>query len=77
MHYNQLITGKNKKISYNFFMDYLLSIEKKVKKHPYPNPNPNRYPNFFSSFDQNIAHSWSLFCMNLNKHNTENKNINF
>jgi hypothetical protein len=49
MHYNQLITGKNKKISYKFFMDYLLSIEEKVKKHPYP--NPNRYPNFFSSFD--------------------------
>jgi hypothetical protein len=30
MHYNQLITEKNKK-RYNFFMDYLLSIEKKVK----------------------------------------------
>ena len=54
-------------------MDYLLSIEKKVKKHPYPNPNPN----FFSSFDQNIAHIWGLFCMNLNKHNAKNKNINF
>jgi hypothetical protein len=30
-------------------MDYLLSIEKKVKKYPYP--NPNRYLNLFSSFD--------------------------
>jgi hypothetical protein len=49
MHYNQLIIEKIKKISYNSFIDYLLSIDKKVKKHPYP--NPNRYPNFFSSFD--------------------------
>jgi hypothetical protein len=54
-------------------MDYLLSIEKKVKKHLYPYLNPN----FFSSFDQNIAHIWGLFCMNLNKHNAKNKNINF
>jgi hypothetical protein len=30
MHYNQLITGKIKKLA-TFFMDYLLSIEKKVK----------------------------------------------
>jgi hypothetical protein len=30
-------------------MDYLLSIEKKVKKHLYP--NLNRYPSFFSTFD--------------------------
>jgi hypothetical protein len=30
MHYNHLIIGKNKKIA-TFFMDYLLSIEKKVK----------------------------------------------
>jgi hypothetical protein len=56
-------------------MDYLLSIEKKVTKHLYP--NPNRYLNFFSSFDQNIAHIWGLFCMNLNKHSAKNKNINF
>jgi hypothetical protein len=31
MHYSQLITGKNKKNSYNFFIDYLLSIDKRVK----------------------------------------------
>jgi hypothetical protein len=30
MPYNQLITGKNKKIA-TIFMDYLLSTEKKVK----------------------------------------------
>jgi hypothetical protein len=30
-------------------MDYLLSIEKKVKKYLYP--NSNRYLNFFPSFD--------------------------
>jgi hypothetical protein len=60
-------------------MDYLFSIEKKVKKHEkkvkkhlYPYLNPN----LFSSFDQNIAHIWGLFCMNLNKQNAKNKNIN-
>jgi hypothetical protein len=46
-----------------------------VKKTSVSESDPNL--NFFSSFDQNIAHIWGLFCVNLNQHNAKNKNINF
>jgi hypothetical protein len=45
MHYNQLVTGKNKKISYNFFYELFAFDGEKDGKHLYQ--NPNRYPSFF------------------------------